>query len=108
MTKTSKETTYGRAAKIVAIYLKCTVVLAGHHMTQFASVLHPPIDRILLTRIAAGIPRVAKICRKSLTWTRLDEDSYFELIGALREVVAGEPFWSLERHWRPVAARNSG
>src|SRR5450755_4604971 len=37
--------TYGRAVKIIAIYLKSRIVLGGHHDTAFARVIHPPIDR---------------------------------------------------------------
>jgi hypothetical protein len=40
--------TYGRAAKIVAIYLKSMVVVGPDWDTQFARLIHPPIDNMLL------------------------------------------------------------
>ena len=33
-------------------------------------------------------------------WTKLDEESYYRLVGQLRAALApGEPFWALERYW---------
>jgi hypothetical protein len=43
---------YGRAAKVIAVYLKSRIVLAGHHDTAFGKVIHPPFDGILLREIA--------------------------------------------------------
>lgn len=42
---------YGRAAKIVNIYLKTAVILPTKGGSDFAKIIHPPIDRILLTNI---------------------------------------------------------
>lgn len=40
--------TYGRAAKLVAVYLKAIVMMGDQCDSRFARNMHPPIDRILL------------------------------------------------------------
>ena len=47
-----KDVTYGRAAKLVAIYLKSSVILGNALDTEFARVAHPPIDSILLRNLS--------------------------------------------------------
>jgi hypothetical protein len=93
--------TYGRVAKMIAIYVKTIVVMGVHHRSPMARVAHPPIDRILL-QVLSRIPlanSLRKLCRKT-AWTKLDEKRYFELISELRLSGPAEPaFWQLERHW---------
>ena len=43
--------TYGRAAKLVAVYLKATVIMGGNWDTPFGRTMHPPIDRVFAARI---------------------------------------------------------
>jgi len=98
------QATYGRAAKLVAVYLKATVITGASWDTPFASSAHPPIDRILLQTLASS-NRVAsphKAGWRAISWTKLDMTAYDELIGQLRAVVpAGAPFWMLEEFWEP-------
>ena len=47
--------TFGRAAKLIAIYLKSVVVLGPSSGTAFARIAHPPIDSILLRNLAASM-----------------------------------------------------
>ena len=82
---------YGRVAKIVAIYLKSSIILAGHENSTFGKIIHPPIDRILLT--ALGI---------KLNWTSLDKKSYFKLVNELRPTNPNIPFWQIEKDWKAV------
>ena len=95
-----KGATYGRAAKLINVYLKGMVVLADIN-SNAAAIVHPPVDRILLRNIAADTA-IAKhhraICRR-VNWTQLDESQYFELISVLREIKGDDPFWKLERYW---------
>lgn len=94
--------TYGRAAKLVAIYLKSMVILGTSANTSLASVAHPPIDRILLQNLsrATEIQSPHKTRFRTINWTELDEQSYYHLISDLRDCLrADEPFWSLERFW---------
>lgn len=97
--------TYGRAAKLVAVYLKATVLMGEGCNTPFGQTMHPPIDRTLLQHLASSA-RVAsphKAEWRSVNWTHLTESAYYRLIGQLREVIpADRPFWVIEQHWQPV------
>lgn len=83
------ECSYGRAAKIMALYIKTAIVLPEKGKGGISEFAHPPIDRILLQNLGY----------KSTNWTVLDETEYFDLIGELRTRVEG-PFWQLEEYWR--------
>lgn len=92
--------TYGRAAKLLNVYLKCMLVVGPHLQTAFARLAHPPIDRILLKALA----RTATTRRGfgKIDWTKLDEERYFALITALRTEKLDQPaFWRIEEHWKP-------
>ncbi len=96
--------TYGRAAKLVAVYLKATVVLGDACNTPLGHNAHPPIDRILLRALASSdeLKSPHKHTWASVNWTELDDSAYRELIGQLRTVIpAGAPFWSIEKYWQP-------
>ncbi len=94
--------TYGRAAKLVAIYLKTMVVIGPDHDSALAGVIHPPIDRLLLQNLAAapGVDRRLRAKWRTVSWTALDERGYHELLTELRTVLTpDEPWWMLERFW---------
>jgi hypothetical protein len=96
--------TYGRAAKIIAIYLKSMVVIGPLWDTPFARVIHPPLDQILLCGLASrdGLPKGLQRKCKTVKWTKLSEDEYFDLIQAFRQASLDEPaFWMLEQYWKP-------
>lgn len=99
----SDANTYGRAAKLLAIYLKITVVLAGHEQTAFGRALHPPIDALLLRSLAGDdrfAPKVRALWRGT-RWTQLDESRYFQLIESLRAAGLAQPaFWAIESYWQ--------
>jgi hypothetical protein len=93
--------TYGRAAKLVAIYLKAIVVMGGGYNSSFARHMHPPIDRILLQSLATSdrITSPHKAAWRSTSWTQLDEGAYDRLIGQLRAAIpANAPFWMIEEY----------
>ena len=90
------------SAKLLAIYLKATVVLAGAHATPFGRLLHPPIDAILLRRLSADAAYPSDQCAtwRKIRWTQLNVDQYFQLIGELRAAGLDQPaFWAIERYW---------
>ena len=99
--RTHPNATFGRAAKLVAVYLKSMVVLARPE-TSLARFAHPPIDSILLRNISRA-PEVRSPQKRiwgKIRWTQLDEGGYYTLIAQLRTVIPdGEPFWTLERYW---------
>jgi hypothetical protein len=91
------DATYGRAAKIVAIYLKTSVIIRNSGKGTLASIIHPPIDRILLTNLHKEKEN-KKLGFDKINWTELKEDSYFELISKLR-ILKSDKFWELEEYW---------
>lgn len=98
--------TYGRAAKLVAIYLKAMVVVGPEANSRLAHVAHPPVDRILLQNASRAtdirVPHKREWSRQK--WTELDEDVYFRLIDQLRECLSDdEPMWHLEKYWTVTA-----
>lgn len=105
-----KAATYGRAAKLVAIYLKAMVVVGPGASSSLAAVAHPPIDSILLKCLAAnpGVQPSLKPRLHSTVWTKLDERDYYSLIVALRSVLApSDPWWKLEEFWNVSSTRSS-
>ena len=93
--------TFGRAAKLIAMYLKSVVVLGPNSGTAFSRIAHPPIDGILLGKLAASPVHSEHKSKWAKTkWTKLNDQQYYELIMQLRQVLDGEePFWMLERFW---------
>jgi len=98
LNKKGIDTTYGRAAKIIAVYIKTAIVIRDSGKSILAKIAHPPIDNILLSNLnktnkSLGI--------SGLKWTLLTEKEYFELIAKLRTLNL-KYFWELEKHWTPV------
>jgi len=95
-----EKATYGRAAKIIAIYIKTAIVVRDLGVSNLARIAHPPIDRILLTNANKEHKKLELI---RYNWTQLSEDEYFELIEKLRSIKF-ESFWEVERYWSPIQA----
>jgi hypothetical protein len=97
--------TFGRAAKLIAVYLKAMVVIGPYSESTLAAIAHPPIDRILPRNLsqAEAIQSPHKQEWSRIKWTTLDEQEYYDLIGQLRDSLQdGEPMWHLERYWTPT------
>ena len=94
--------TFGRAAKLVAVYLKSMVIIGPAGDSPLACIAHPPIDRLLLQRVA-NIPDISRQARelfRTTNWTDLGVDEYYHLIQTIKdEVPDTDPFWRLEQHW---------
>lgn len=92
---------FGRAAKLIAMYLKSVVVLGPDCKKAFARMAHPPIDGILLRNLAKSeVKSEHKAKWAKIKWTKLDAERYYELVTELRETLGPkEPFWKLERFW---------
>jgi hypothetical protein len=97
---------FGRAAKLVAVYLKATVLMGENWDTPFARCMHPPVDRILLQTLASSVEISSphKGSWRRINWTRLDEGAYYQLIDQLRAVPSSVPFWRIEKYWQPSDA----
>jgi hypothetical protein len=96
-----RNVTFGRAAKLIAMYLKSVVVLGPGRKTAFARIAHPPIDGILLRNLAKSeVKSEHKDKWAKIKWTKLDDEEYYELVKQLRDALGPkEPFWKLERFW---------
>jgi hypothetical protein len=73
--------TYGRAAKLVAVYLKAMVIMGDLVDTPFGRSAHPPIDRLLLQKLANS-PQTQPVHKaewRRLSWTQLTEQEYYQL-----------------------------
>jgi hypothetical protein len=94
--------TYGRAAKIVAIYLKSMLILSGSEYSPLARVAHPPVDATLLENLPSEIK--AKLPENVKRWTKLKENDYYDgLIKPPRAFLGrDEPSWKLEEYFDPV------
>jgi len=92
--------TYGRAAKIIAIYLKTFVIMDQSISAKGVEFIHPPIDRILLKNLHK---REKSLKLNRYTWSRLEESEYFELIEKIKTLVPEDkPFWWLEEYWSAI------
>lgn len=91
------ESTYGRAAKILAVYLKTSIIMAADVDNEQMRFIHPPIDRILLRNLPVNID-FGEV--KKLNWTQLNKDKYWSMVQTLRELL-GILDWRLEMVWRP-------
>ena len=69
--------------------------------TALARIAHPPIDSILLGKLAASdVNSEHKKKWAKTKWTKLNDQQYYELIVQLHQVLgAEEPFWKLESFW---------
>ena len=89
--------TYGRAAKIIAIYLKTCVVFCKNSKCNKSNVIHPPIDGTLLLNLS----KIESLkCLKSKTWTTLNEDMYWKIISQIRQHF-NKSDWTIEEYWTP-------
>jgi hypothetical protein len=95
------DATFGRAAKLVAVYLKVMVVLGPDGDCNLARVVHPPIDRTELQKVAADVgDSPHKRLWRTVSWTQLTEENYYSLIDQLRTLIpSSHPFWTLEQYW---------
>ncbi|MFM9027678.1 MAG: hypothetical protein ACKOQ6_06750 [Bacteroidota bacterium] len=89
---------YGRMAKIIAIYLKTSVILPARGDTAVCALIHPPIDAILLKELGK-YPKMYHL--RNYRWTSLNETGYWKLCKDLINEV--DHFdWRLEKYWKPT------
>ena len=89
--------TYGRASKVISIYLKTAIIIPNSGKGKAAEVIHAPIDSILLKELSK---KYSKPNWKRLTWTTFTETEYWELISDFKK--NNLPInWKLEQYWNP-------
>jgi hypothetical protein len=90
---------FGRAAKIVNIYLKTTIIIPNFQTgVPLVHAIHPPIDRILLKCLVACnyLPK-----NYLVNWTTMGQEVYTSIITALRLRFTNKPLWMIEACWKP-------
>jgi hypothetical protein len=92
--------TYGRAAKIIAIYLKTAVIIRDKAKSKICDIIHPPIDFIFITAISK---RVSLKEIKNNKWTKLNEKEYWSLCSKIKNEFSFFN-WKLEEFWTPELA----
>jgi len=95
------KTTYGRASKIVAIYIKTAIIIPSLGKNSLAKIAHPPLDNILLTNLHKKYKNLKLNNEK---WTHWTESEYFEIIKKLRTLQLNK-FWEIEKYWSPIRSR---
>lgn len=93
--------TFGRMAKIVAIYMKTYVVLPNLNnpkLTKVLASIYPPIDQILLDGIARKNDHFKSIAKR-YRWSLAKKTEYYELKEDIEK--EGMHFnWTLEVYWK--------
>ncbi len=104
----SIECSYGRAAKIISIYLKTSVVIPCKGVGALPQIIHPPIDRIFLTNLisdkSSPLNESDRQWLRGISWTKLEKDMYWELVKKFRGYQNFN--WRWEYYWSPSAERS--
>lgn len=99
------DVTFGRAAKLVAVYIKSMVVVGPYSKTRLARFVYPPIDRIILQNLSRleYLPPDTIRTFRATNWTSLNHDQYNGLIRLIKESLPNlDPFWQLEKYWTVI------
>ena len=91
----AEKTSFGRAAKIVAIYLKTAIVLPDNGESVLAKIIYPPIDRKLLQNLCRAFKDKGFM---ENPWTELNKEQHQDLIKKMREI-SPDSFWKIESFW---------
>ena len=90
--------TYGKVAKIIAIYLKTSIIIGADIDDGKIIFIHPPIDIIILKNLPGNVTEFKPL--RKLNWTQLDQKNYWEMEKIIRAKF-GFFDWRLEMLWRP-------
>ncbi|HOY20054.1 MAG TPA: hypothetical protein PLC89_22260, partial [Haliscomenobacter sp.] len=101
--KVSRPTlSYGVAAKLINIYLKCIFVCGGHHEHDKVKRIHPPIDRLLLKALATDrIGNRQGIWKRYAEkgWSNFDKKDYQEVIANIKDIFEPGGLYKVEHFW---------
>ncbi|ABO59724.1 hypothetical protein BYI23_E000550 (plasmid) [Burkholderia sp. YI23] len=101
---------YGRAQKLVNMYLKAMLVCGGQERDSRIRFLHPPIDGVLLDTLAgvelgdraeAFRELFSNAQRTAQRWTKFQRRDYVAYLDAIKVLQGDEPLWAVEEHWAP-------
>ena len=86
-------------------YFRITLWQDSFRLVDYPKVqaLHPPIDSLLLQKLArddfGGKAKFWSNAYKT-RWSKFDSAAYEKVIQGIRESLNGEPMWEIERFWR--------
>lgn len=99
--------THGVAAKLINVYLKAGLVTVSGFDNVRVGALHPPIDRVLLHKLAEvdrePAPKRARFwsTKERCGWSNFDSEQYQSVIDVIRQKLAhGQPLWTVEEHFQ--------
>ncbi|VWC72779.1 hypothetical protein BLA18112_02068 [Burkholderia lata] len=101
---------FGRAQKLVNIYLKTVLVCGGHHQHPGVALLHPPLDFELFKGLRSFLWKNRAAMREAWSafnsaqkrnprWTTFSETDYVAHIDAIKLLMAGKPLYQVEEYW---------
>lgn len=101
---------FGRAQKLVNIYLKTVLVCGGHHQDPRVAMIHPPLDLELFKglrkylsknrgQLAEARAAFIQAQKTNPSWTTFTEKDYESHIKAVKLLMAGRPLYQVEEHW---------
>lgn len=106
-----RDYSFGRAQKLVNIYLKTILVCGGHHHHPNVALLHPPLDYELFKGLRTFLSKNRKCMfearsaflaaqKSNPRWTNFSEADYVAHIDAIKLLMAGKPLYQVEEHWK--------
>ena len=104
---------YGRAQKLVNIYLKSKLVCSGWEAHASVVNLHPPLDSVLIKSMGSytwknrsqySDARLAFERAQQLgsAWTFFDKATYDAYIDTVKIIQRNAPLWAIEWLWQPA------
>jgi hypothetical protein len=94
--------THGVAAKLINVYLKARFVSGGWHLNPRVKCLHPPIDALLLDKLATEDAWGRRRDWRRFAgrrWSKFTSGQYEELIALVRQCLGRRPLWKIEEYW---------
>jgi len=100
--KFNKEFSHGVAAKLINVYFKSMIICDNKMSKKIQSIIHPPIDSILLkTLYENNIGGLGKEFKKidKIKWSKLNSEQYEECIKYIKIIMKNKPLWMIEEYW---------
>ena len=95
---------HGVAAKLINIYLKTIFICGGAHTHVRVKAIHPPIDGVLLKKLAReNVGGLKEFWDETILigWSTFNSDQYEEVIKNIRFVLGNNaPLWEIEKYWK--------
>lgn len=100
--KSDKHIHFGGAAKMLNVYLKARFVCAENSDSPAIGWIHPPIDRLMLKKLAkCNVGGRKKEWRRfsKIGWSKFQRNEYRQLVNLIRECLERNPMWKVEMYW---------